>query len=489
MTYRKTFLALGAVVALVGACGENTTTPGEDAVNFVSLDVWKPPPPTDVQQQTDLESPVDQVSPDEQAPPPDLPPVQSICGDGECNGTETVQNCAKDCLEDPATVAFVFAHKGDELASLGRIYDLTTAGSNVFVFYLTFDETPLETFYVSPSKLSVAAVGVPVGNIYLYEQHIEWGMVSGTREVLDRLTQHLSTLQPDAVYLPQLCGGELEDELAHVIGLQAAKRASLFPEYFEVPTPSSYFESTDAPLDTAQQDPDAFVNHFIRRWKLIPKSTGELEPTLGSQDMVELRLAAAHIMDDWLQGFLYKIPEDRLLYLLREIQHYRAMPQGQKLDKKPYLESLENPGATFIYVDQGFSFDEFKQRAKVIESFYGADVRTLPGALPWFNDAIPMTILEDFEVILDIRSFSPDPDTFTFMVAYGPAKQPTDHCQPIDPVQVTAFESLELSIQCEAKNPIGKHTYYFRIYSQMADEWDDAATFTEVPFQISIGIP
>ena len=487
MTSRRTIIALGAVFLLVGACGGEATTPPEDVVNFISHDVWKPPPPEDIKELPEIDSQVDLAPADEQDPPPDVPPVLTACGDGVCNGAETIQNCAKDCLDNPAKVVFIFAHKGDELASLGRIYDLTQAGAKVFVFFLTFDETPIETFYVSPSKLSVAAVGVPVENIYLYEQHIEWGMVSGTREVLDRLTQHLSTIQPEAVYLPQLCGGELEDELAHVIGLQAAKRASLFPDYYEVPTPSSYFESADAPLDAAQQDPDGFVTHFIRRWRLIPKNTDELKPTLGSQDMVELRLAAAHIMNDWFQGFLYKIPEDRLLYLLREIQTYRAMPQGQKLDKKPYLESLENPGSVFIYVDQGYTFDEFKHRAKVIASFYGSDVRTIPSTLPWFDAPAPMIIMQDYDVVLDIRSFSPDPDTFSFMVGYGPAKQPTEHCQPVAPVQVSAFESLQVTFKCEAKNPVGKHTYYFRIYSQMAEEWDDATTFSEVPFQISIG--
>jgi hypothetical protein len=52
---------------------------------------------------------------------------------------------------------------------------------------------------------------------------------------------------------------------------------------------------------------------------------------------------------------------------------------------------------------------------------------------------------------------------------------------------VSQFESLQITVKCEAKNPIGEHTYYFRIYSQMADEWDDSAKFTEVPFHISIG--
>lgn len=487
MTCRSPIVALLATALLACACGEGATTPAEDGVNFISHDGRIPPPPEDIRQTQDRMEPDDVPSVDEETPP-DVPRVLTGCGDGVCAGAETYENCAKDCLETALKVAFIFAHKGDELSALGRIYDLAQAGAEIFVFYLTFDDTPLDTIYGSPQKLAVVAVGVPVANIYLYEQHIEWGMVSGTREVLDRLTQHLSTIQPEAIYLPQLCGGELEDELAHVIGIQAAKRASLFPTYFEIPTPSNYFEGTSPPLETAQQDPDGFVNHFIRRWKLIPKNTEELKPTLGSQDMVELRMASAHIMNDWFQGFLYKLPEDRLLYLLREMQRYREVPQGQKLDKKPFLESLENPGATFIYVDQGYTFDEFKQRVRIIESFYGADVRTDPQSLPWFNEPQQLTIMQDFDVVLDIRSFSPDPDTFSFMYGYGPAKQPTDHCQPIDSVQVSPFESLQLTVHCEAKNPIGKHTYYFRVYSQMAEEWDDAATFNEVPFQIAIGV-
>jgi hypothetical protein len=486
MMNRLCFVLISVLALGTTACGGEDPVAQEDTVIFPKKDISQPPLVVDLVDAEPDVSEIDLAVMDETSLP-DLPPIQTGCGDGLCQGAETVQNCAKDCLEATVSVAFVFAHKGDELAALGRIHDLVQGGAQVFVFYLTFDDTPIGTVYANaPQKLAVAALGVPAENIYLYEQYLDWHMVSGTREVLDRLTQHLKTISPEALYLPQLAGGDIEDEVAHVIGLQAAKRASVFPEYFEVPVPSNYFVGTEPPLETAQQDPDGFVNHFIKRWKLIPKSTDELKPTLGSAEMVTLRLAAAHIMNDWFQGFLYQLPEDRLLYLLREIQRYRELPGGQKVDKRPFIESLDNPGTKYIYEEEGFTFDEFKQRARIIQSFYGCDARTEPSALPWFDEPIPVTIMHDYELILDVRSFSPDPDEFSFVFGWGPAKNETDHCQPIAPVQVSAFESLQLPITCQAKNEIGVHTYFVRVYSAQADEWDDAATFVEIPFRVKI---
>lgn len=483
-----TVVALLAGLALAACGSEGGTSSESDTVLFPNKDTGNPPVTDITVPEADVDLPDEDIVTADEPSTPDIPPVQTGCGDGVCQGAETVQNCAKDCLEIEQSVAFIFAHKGDEIGALGRIYDLVQGGANVFVFYLTFDDTPIETIYGnSAGKLAVAALGVPAENIYLYEQYLDWHMVSGTREVLDRLTQHLKTVTPEAIYLPQLAGGDIEDEIAHVIGLQAAKRASVFPEYFEVPSPSNYFLGTDPPVETAMQDPDGFVNHFILRWKLIPKNTEELKPTLGSEDMVNLRLAAAHIMNDWFQGFLYQIPEDRLLYLLREVQRYRQLPQGQKVDKRPYLESLENPGSSYIYEEQGFTFDEFKQRARVIESFFGCDAQTAPSSLPYFDEPISVTIMQDYQLTLDIRSFSPDPDEFSFIFGWGPAKNETDHCQPIAPLTVSPFESLQLTINCEAKNEVGIHTYFVRIYSAQADEWDDAAKYTEIPFRISIG--
>jgi hypothetical protein len=330
-------LLLLTLVAILAACGGGEGTKTPEDIHFGPQDTGPPPTPDARWDEPDT---VEVVQPPDEKSEPDIPPVLTGCGDGECKGGETVENCAKDCLDTPEAAAFVFAHKGDELGALGRIYDLVQAGAPVYVFYLTFDDTPIDTIYAgAPSKLSVATLGVPAENIYLYETHIDWGLVTGSREVVDKLTQHFITLQPKTIYLPQLCGGELEDEMAHIAGIWAAKRAKIFPAYYEVPSPSNYYVGTAPDPATAQADPDAFVEQFVRRWKLIAKGTEELKPTLGSEDMVELRLAAAHIMNDWFQAFLYKLPEDRLLYLLREMQRFREVPAGQKSDKKPFTQS------------------------------------------------------------------------------------------------------------------------------------------------------
>ncbi len=477
-------LLLLTLVAILAACGGGEGTKTPEDIHFGPQDTGPPPTPDARWDEPDT---VEVVQPPDEKSEPDIPPVLTGCGDGECKGGETVENCAKDCLDTPEAAAFVFAHKGDELGALGRIYDLVQAGAPVYVFYLTFDDTPIDTIYAgAPSKLSVATLGVPAENIYLYETHIDWGLVTGSREVVDKLTQHFITLQPKTIYLPQLCGGELEDEMAHIAGIWAAKRAKIFPAYYEVPSPSNYYVGTAPDPATAQADPDAFVEQFVRRWKLIAKGTEELKPTLGSEDMVELRLAAAHIMNDWFQAFLYKLPEDRLLYLLREMQRFREVPAGQKSDKKPFTQSLDNPGAKFIYEEQGYTFDEFKQRAAVIQSFYGCNLRTEPSGLPFFDEPVPLTIMHNFDVVLDIRAFSPEPDTLTFKVGFGPSKNDLHHCIATDPVDVSALESLKVTLSCQAKQEVGEHTYYFRAYSKLAAENNDAALYTEVPFHVEI---
>jgi len=427
-------------------------------------------------------------------PASDSPPVEEDvprkpiddCGDGVCVPPETANTCAKDCMVQVVTTAFVFARKGDELGSLGRIYDLVQAGVDVYVFFLTFDDTPIETVYSdSPGKLSVASLGVPPANIYLYEKHIEWDIVSGNHEVLDRLVQHFGTIEPETVYLPQACGSDLESELAHVIGIWAAKRAKIFPTYYEVPAPSNYYVPEAPSLETAQTNPDLFVDQFIKRWRLIPKQTGELQPSLGPMDTAQIRLAASHIMNEWLQGFLYVVPEDKVLYLLREIQRFRERPTGQKTDEKPFVESLENPGATYIYKDQGYSFEEFRQRVRVVESFFGTNVRSEPSALPFFDDPTDVHIMHDFDVVLDIRTFSSEPDTLSFHVGFGPAKNETGDCVKPESINVSAMEQTTVTVECQAEEPIGQHTYYFRVYSKKAEEFNDAL-FTEVPFVVNV---
>jgi len=419
----------------------------------------------------------------------DHSPQLPVCGDGKCQANETAMTCAQDCQQKKETAAFVFAHKGDELGALGRIRDLVLSGAGVYVFYVTFDDTPLaEKYGDSTSKLSVASLGVPAANIYTYEKYIKWGLVTGNHEVLDRLIQHLGTLKPDTIYLPQLCGGDLESELAHVIGVWAAKNAVLTPAFMEVPARSSYYALEDPDPASAQANPDAFVDQFIKRWKLIPKSSPEITPTLGGQDVADIRLASAHIQDSWWQDVLYKVPEDRVLYLLRTLQTYREVPENQKTDEKPYLNSIPNPQGTYIYNEQGYTFDEYRQMAWVVESFFGTNVRSNPSSIPFYDDGVQLKIKTEFDVVLELKSFSAEPDVLSFTSAFGPSKQPSKDCQPVDDLPVDALATAQAIVHCKAEEPIGAHTYYFRVYSKKAEEYNDAAKFTELPFVVKIGV-
>lgn len=481
-------LVLLCTLPALGACSDSAVG-GDDAggieINFGPKDQGSQPGkdvPTSYEEVDDEAELSEDIVEKEQVAP------IGVCGDGVCSGAENSMNCAKDCQEATETAAFVFAHKGDELGSLGRIYDLTQAGNEVYVFFLTFDDTPIEELYSdSASKLSVAFLGVPVENIYAYEKYIDWDIVSGNHEVVDRLTQHFVMVEPDSIYVPQLCGSELEDELAHVVGVWSAKKAHAFPTYYEVPTRSNYYVQGDPDSAFASSDPDMFMQHFIKRWKLIPKSTEELKPTLAAQDMAQIRMAAAHIMNPWLQEFIYKLPEDKVLFLLRDIQKYRELPQGQQTDGKPFVDSVDNPGAKYIYQEQGYTHDEFKKMAHVIESFYGSNLRTDPSALPWYDEPESLIIMHDFDVTLQVRSFSLEPDEFNFIIGFGAAKEETDDCAKPEPVALEAMGSTEIVVPCKAKEPIGEHTYYFRAYSKLAQENNDPALHTEVPFRVKIG--
>jgi hypothetical protein len=424
---------------------------------------------------------------DEGVGTPDVP-VTSGCGDGVCQGAETGANCAKDCLEEGVVAAFVFAHKGDDLASLGRIFDLAQGGADIYLFFVTFDEVPLADKYGGDTgKLAPASLGVSPDNIYTYESYIEWGIVTGSHEVLDRLVQHLAQVQPTQLYVPQLCGGDLEGELAHAVAYWAAKRAKIQPDYFEVPVPSNYYVLEAPSADLATSNPDGFVDKFVKRWKLIPKGGEELKPTLGTDDIAQLRLAAAHIQNPWFQDFLYKLPEDRLLYLLREVQRFRQMPPDQLPTDKPFQQSMDNPAGLFIYSQQGYSHDDFKAMAKVVESFYGANFRTDPSALPYYDEPLSLMIMQKFDLKVDIRVFSPEEDTLSFKIGFGPAKDPTTDCVAPDDLQVSALQTTSVTIPCKAEEPIGQHTYYVRIYSEQAAINNDAAKFTEIPVSISVG--
>jgi len=479
-------LVAGTAAALVACSGSEGSEDGGNGGTEISI-----ANPDNGPNGTD---PDVEVAPDETTPvgediktEPDVPVVTTGCGDGLCQGAETAASCAKDCLEEEIAAAFVFAHKGDELASLGRMFDLAQAGATIYVFYLTHDDTPIDEYYSGQvGKLAPASLGVAAENIYAYEQYIDWGIVSGNHESVDRLTQHFIALEPGHIYLPQLCGGDFEDELAHVVGYWAAKRAKLFPLYYEVPVPSNYFIQETPSIKLSQDDPDLFVDKFIKRWKLIPKGGEEMKTTLGTEDMAQLRVAAAHIQNAWFQDFLYKLPEDRLLYLLREIQRYRELPPDQEVDKKPYLESLENPMGTYIYNEQGYSFDEFKQMARVVMSFYGTNLKTNPSALPFYDEPMDVKIVHDFDVELEMRVFSPVDDTLSFKIGFGPAKDPTEDCIVPDDVSVATMEKKTITISCNAWEPIGTHTYYFRVYSEQAKINNDEAKYTEIPLKVNV---
>lgn len=469
------------------SCGGGSS--GDDAGSEINVSFKDSGGPgNDASGKSDAHSGDDSVLPGETSVTPEVPVVVTGCGDGVCQGAETADSCAKDCLEETLSAAFLFAHKGEELASLGRIFDLAQAGADVYVFYLTFDDTPLEDSYGNdPGKLAPASLGVAPQSIYVYEQYIDWGIVSGNHEVLDRLTQHLATLEPDHVYLPQLCGGDLESELAHVAGYWAAKRAKIFPEFFEVPVPSSYFEMEDPSPELAGTNPDQFVDRFTRRWKLVPKGGEEKKTTLATEDMAQIRMAASHIQNEWFQQFMFKLPDDRLLYLLREVQRYRSLPPDQKTDERPWLQSMDNPEGLYIYNQVGYSFDEFKQLSRVIESFFGTNVRSDPSALPYYDEVKHVKIVHDFDVVLDIRSFSPEVDNLSFKIGFGPAKDPTEDCVTPEEVEINPLETTQVVVKCNAMEPIGEHTYYFRVYSDLAKENNDAAKFTEVPYRVFVG--
>ena len=479
-------LVVGALAMLVACSGSNGSEDGGNGGPEISIadpDEGPVGPGNDVEVVADDSTlPGNDVETD-----PDVPVVNTGCGDGLCQGAETPESCAKDCLKEEISAAFVFAHKGDELASLGRIFDLAQAGATIYVFYLTYDDTPIDEYYSGQvGKLAPASLGVAAENIYAYEQYIDWGIVSGNHEALDRLTQHFISLEPGHIYLPQLCGGDFEDELAHIVGYWAAKRAKLFPLYYEVPVPSNYYIQEAPSIKLSQDDPDLFVDKFIKRWKLIPKGGEEMKTTLGTEDMAQLRVAAAHIQNAWFQDFLYKLPEDRLLYLLREIQRYRELPPDQKVDEKPYLESLENPQGTYIYHEQGYSFDEFKQMSRVIMSFYGTNLKTNPSALPFYDEPMDVKIVHDFEVELEMRAFSSEDDTLSFKIGFGPSKDPTEDCIVPDDIAVAAFEKKTITISCNAEEPIGPHTYYFRAYSDQAKVNNDQAKYTEIPLKVNV---
>lgn len=476
-------LLIFVVAQLVPAyCSSKVSKPGVDGILLPETGYG------DLLDWFDTHDAADNVSETEvDADKEEFPQIVTGCGDGVCQGAETPENCAKDCLKTTKVAVFIFAHKGDELGALGRIRDLILAGAKVYVFYITFDDTPLEQYYDgSKAKTAPASLGVVEENIYCYENYIEWGLVTGSNEILERLKQHLAQIQPDEVYLPQLCGGELEHELAHAAGFWGTKRAKLSPQFYEVPAPSNFYILQPPDLTIAADSPDVFVEQFIQRWKMLPKATEELKPTLNTQDMMAIRLAAAHIADEWWQQVVLTLPEDRLLYMLSLLQRFRKVPTDQKPQDRPYVSSLANPEGVYIYEEQGYSFDDYKAYERLMRSFSGVNARTVPSHLPWFDEPMEVIIAHPFEINVELWSFSGAMDTIEFLIGIGPSKKETEDCQTPESLQILPNEKKQIKIQCKAMEPIGEHVYYIRAYSALAKQNAEAAKFAQVPFVIKV---
>lgn len=439
--------------------------------------------------QHDMEPPSDGALPetgDDLGTPGDLPPIETGCGDGTCDPDEDQWTCAKDCSNPDWGALFIFAHKGDEWTALGRMHDLLETGAQVQVVYLTSDETPFGLVYGgSKAALAPVVLGVPEESVFLYELYDEgWPLAAGPHAALDRLSTQVKSLQPAEVYLPQLGGGALEVDLAHVVGLWAVKRSGMFPQpaLYEIPARSNYFLLDEPDPATASSDPNGYVDLVLQRWKLLPKDTEELKPTVGAPELAAILNAAEYILDDWLVATRTALPADQFKYLLRMAQRFRLLPGTQDPEEPVYLASIVNPDGTTIYQEQGWSRDEFAQLVRLVKSFAGTNILTAPLHLPGYDDPLELHIAQSFEIALTIRNIAAEEDVVNLQIGIDPVKDPTEDCQlPPDPV-IPGWGEVTVTLQCKAEEMIGLHTFYLRAYSQRAQEAFEPAKFAEIPF-------
>ncbi len=426
----------------------------------------------------------------DQEPSEDIPLPETGCGNGTCDSDESPWTCAKDCSNPDWGAIFVFAHKGDEWPVLGRIHDLIVSGASVQIVYLTSDETPFDTVYAgAKAALAPVVLGVPENNVFLYELYDQgWPLATGPHAALDRLSTQVTGFQPSEVYLPQLGGGDLEVDLAHVVGLWAVKRSAMFPQpaLYEVPARSNYYVLSEPDPATVPANPNGYVDLVLQRWKLLPKDTEELKPTIGAQELAAIRGAAQYILNDWMVATRESLPEDQYKHLLRTAQRYRMIPDSQDPEVPVYLSSIVNPSGIFIYEEQGWSRDEFAHLVRLAKSFAGTNILTAPLHLPGYQDAKDIYIAQAFDIELTIRNIASEEDMVNFIVGIDAIKDPTEDCElPPDSV-IPGWGDVTVTLHCKAEEEIGQHVFYIRAYSQKAKDAYEPAKYAEIPFVFNV---
>ena len=420
----------------------------------------------------------------------DYPIPETGCGNGVCDPDEDTWSCAKDCHDPDWGALFVFAHKGDEWAALGRIHDLLAAGASVQVVYLTDDDTPFDQVYGGAKPaLAPVVLGVPEDHVFLYELYTEgWPLAAGPHAALDRLLTQVKAFQPAEVYLPQLCGGDLDVELAHMVGLWAVKRSTMFPQpaFYEVPARSAYYLLEEPEPASAVTDPDGYVDLVLQRWKLLPKDTQELKPTIGASELHAIVAASDYILDDWMVKTRDALPADQYKHLLRMVQRFRLLPVDQDPKEPAYLSSIVNPEGAALYEAVGWTFDEFKHLVNLVQSFKGTNLLTVPLHMPGHQEPLDIPIAYSFDIMLTIRNISGEDDVVSIVVGIDAIKDITDDCLlPPDP-EIPGWGEVQLILHCKAEEEIGPHVFFIRAYSQQAQDAFEPAKFTEIPFAFNV---
>ncbi len=417
---------------------------------------------------------------------------QPYCGDQKCTNNEDDLTCARDCLEAPLTAMFIFASKGDEWASLGRMQDLLEAQCKIVVLYIAPpDDTPLADAYTgNKNLLPVVQLGVNAANTVLFEQYPNiWPLLVGPHAVLDQIEAVARTHKPAQVYLPQLAGGLIRNELAHAVGYWGVKRAAIYPEptFFEVPVPSSYYVLEAPGADLVNNNPDLFVDQVLKYWKLIPKTSNEQKPLLSTDDLTAIRAAANATANTWFKDARLALTPARYQTLLSSAQAFRAIPQNQDLEKAPWVSSTANPEGQFIYEVQGYTHSEFVHFVKHTRSFAGCDAVTDPSHLPAFDTPIQVKQGNAFNFTMLIRNVGAAQDTIDFTVGIDAEKRPTTDCDPIpEPVVIPGKGSVSVDFHCRADETRTVHTLYIRANSAIAEAQAEPTDYLEVPFQFKV---
>lgn len=507
----KNLLTMVCVICLGMSCGggggkkDTPDTTGQDET------IWNPiepeedtqAPPDTVQDSTpgettaeliedtqQTEAAVDTFGPD--TPQEDTPQVETFCGDHICTFPEDEYTCGRDCILEPFTAVFFFANKGDEWAAMGRIYDLLQAGCRVMALYIAPpDETPLATTYSgNKNLLSLVKLGVTPAYVILFEEYQGiWPLMVGPHAVLDQVEAIAKTYKPAEVYLPQLCGGDYETELAHVVGWWGTKRAGIYPQptFFEIPARSAYYVTTDPGPELAQTTPDLYIDILLKRWKLIPKTTNEQKTELRDNELLAIKVAAEAIKNPWFNDARAFLGQEKLLYLLGSAQRFRKLPNNQDPEQKPWISSTNNPDGIYIYMTQGFILDDFIHFVRHTQAFNGTDIYTDPSHLPYYDQPMLVKIINWFEFSVLVKNVGGLEDTISFEVGIDSVKNPTDDCAP-NPADITipAKGSKTVAFRCNAAEVKGLHTFYIRANSKVAAEALEPSTYSEVPFQFKV---